>query len=341
MIRRVISGFLVIGFSIAFVGCQPAGEDRTTPGGRVLKLEELSFTDIDKLDRAKSIFFLTFGNLEEHGPHLPVGSDYFHALGIRDGLVNRLRVAHPDYAFVLAPVVPLGEGGANDAAGQPEHIGTFAVRYQTLRDVAIDLGASVARKGFKNIFLIHAHGAPLHNVAFSEAAAFVSERYNVQMVNITSLVFATGFFSPTVMEQYLGQGWEERIGFEGHAGAGETSGNLYLRGDLVKTEYKNLPPFIAKDLGEFLRTYERAGWQGYWGDPASGSKEMGKELIEDFVERHFRIAVKALAGEDLSQLPVYPDSFAAIAEAEVFVKDSKERYAQHTAEIEAWLKKRP
>ena len=41
--------------------------------GRVLKLEELTYTDIDRLDRNRTVFVLTFGNLEEHGPHLPVG----------------------------------------------------------------------------------------------------------------------------------------------------------------------------------------------------------------------------------------------------------------------------
>ncbi|MCI0616936.1 creatininase family protein [bacterium] len=309
--------------------------------GRVLKLEELSFTDIDKLDRTRSIFFLTFGNLEEHGPHLPVGSDYFQAIGVRDGLIARLRAVHPDYDFVLVPVVPLGEGGANNMALQLDHIGTFDIRYETLLNVAIDLGATIARKGFQNIFLIHSHGSPLHNVAFTEAAAFVSERYKIRMVNITSLIFGEGFYSPKVMEKYLGEGWEKKIGFEGHAGAGETSATLFLRGELVKPEYRQLQPFIAKDLAEFFRTYERTtGWQGYWGDPAKASKAMGKDLINDFVERSFRIAEKALAGEDLSKLPVYPNSLPPLSEVEIFGKRIGENYAKQTAEIEAWLKNR-
>lgn len=238
---------------------QAASKGKPKPAGRVLKLEELTFTDIDKLDRAKSIFFLTFGNLEEHGPQNPIGSDYFQAIGFRDGLIAKLRAAHPDYDFVIVPVVPLGESGANAIAGQFEHIGTFAVRYETLRNVAIDLGAAVARKGFQNVFLVHFHGMPLHAMAFTEAAAFVSERYRMRMVDVTSLVLGEGFYSPTVLDKYLGKGWEERIGIESHAGAAETSANLYLRGDLVKPDYKHLPPFVAKDLVEFLHTSERTG----------------------------------------------------------------------------------
>jgi len=308
--------------------------------GRALKLEELSFTDIDKLDRAKSIFFLTFGNLEEHGPHLPVGSDFFQAIAVRDGLVARLRAAHPDYDFVLVPVVPLGEGGANDAARQYDHIGTFAVRYETLRNVAADLGATIARKGFRNIFLTHCHGAALHNVAFSEAAAMVSEIYKTRMVNITSLVFGEGFYNEKVMEKYLGKGWQQRIGFEGHAGAAETSANLFARPDLVKKEHRSYAPFVAKEFADIFRTHTRTGWRGYWGDPAKASSAMGKELLQDFVERSFRLAEKALAGEDLSRLTVYPANAPQVPEAESVGKQVIQNYAAQAAEFEAWLKKR-
>lgn len=318
-----------------------AGSTPLAAAGRVLKLEELTFTDIDRLDRQKSIVLLTFGNLEEHGPHLPVGSDYFQAIAVREGLVERLRRAHPDYDLVLVPIVPLGEGGANDVAFQFDHVGTFAVRFETLRAVALDLGASMARQGFRTVFLTHCHGSPLHNIAFTDAAAFVSEHYKVRMVNLTSLVFGEGFYSSKVMEKYLGKNWEAEIGFEGHAGAAETSANLSARGDLVKPDHTRLPMFKAKDMPEFLRTHERAtGWKGYWGAPAKASKAMGKELIEDFADRSFRIAERALAGEDLSRLPVYPLSMPPMPEANVLLQKVGGRYAEQAAAIESWLRKR-
>ncbi len=317
-----------------------AGSSPAAAAGRVLKLEELSFTDIDRLDRQKSVFILSFGNLEEHGPQLPVGSDYFQAIAVRDRLIERLKKAHPDYDLVLFPVVPLGEGGANDAAFQFDHVGTFAVRFETLRAVAIDLGSSVARKGFRNIFLVHCHGAPLHNIAFTEAAAFVSESHKARMVNLTSLVFADGFYSPQVMARHLGPRWEEELGFEGHAGAGETAANLAVRADLVKEEYKRLPVFKAKDISEFLRTHERAGWNGYWGGPARATRALGQELLDDFAERSFRMAERALTGEDLSGLPVYPFNMPPLLEMNTLGQKLGERYAAQAAAIEAWLKKR-
>ncbi len=329
----------VLGLAFMIVGCQaPATEESPLPEN-VLKLKELSYTDIDELDRERSIFFLTFGNLEEHGPHLPVGSDYFQAVGVRDGLIERLGEVHPDYSFVIVPVIPLGEGGANDLARQLEHVGTFAVRYTTLRDVAIDMGAAIARKGFENIFVIHSHGTTLHNVAFNEAAAFVSERYGVRMVNITSLVFGEGFYSDAVVGEHLGEGWQEEVGLTGHSGTAETSANLYLH-ELVKPEYKELEPFVITDLAGLFTIHERTGWLGYWSDPSKATKELGKDLIEDFVERSFRIAELALAGEDLSGLPVYPDNFPPMPEAEENMSIVQENYAEQTAEIDEWLRGR-
>ena len=130
-------------------------EDRTI--SRALMLEQLTYPQIDQLDRDKSIFILTFGNLEEHGPHIPIGSDTYQAVGVRDGLVQRLQESHPDYKVVLVPVFQLGEGGANELAHEFTHIGTYSIRYSTLRDVAIDMGAAIAANGFKHIFLIHSH----------------------------------------------------------------------------------------------------------------------------------------------------------------------------------------
>jgi creatinine amidohydrolase len=310
--------------------------------GRVLKLEELTYTDIDRLDRNRTVVILTFGNLEEHGPHLPVGADYFQAIAFRDGVVERLSKTHRDYTFVIAPVVPLGEGGANDVAGQPEHVGTLSVRFETLRDVAIDLGSAVAQQGFGTILLVHFHGRPLHSVAFNDAAGYVSDRYKARMVNLTSLVFGEqGLYSASAMEKHLGKDWRDRLGFESHAGAAETSANLAIRPKLVKPDYKRLSPFKAKDRDAYLLTYQNPeGWRGYWGSPAEASLALGKDLMSEVVSRGVRIAEKVLAGEDVTGLPLWPNTQAPSAESEVQARRALERYSKRAADVDAWIKAR-
>src|SRR3972149_6211606 len=43
------------------------------------RAEELTYTAVRKMERAKSICFLPMSALEVHGPHLPVGMDMFMA----------------------------------------------------------------------------------------------------------------------------------------------------------------------------------------------------------------------------------------------------------------------
>jgi len=312
----------------------------TVPGGRVVSLETLTATELDALDRQATLFVITFGNLEEHGPYLPVGSDLLLAVGLRDRIVEGVRKQHPQRDVVLFPVVPLGEGGANDFAGQPDHVGTYAVRFETLRNVAIDLGASVARKGFRNVILVHLHANPLHSVAFTDAARYVSESYGVRMLNLTSLIMGRGIYAEEVMDRHLGEGWQERTGFDTHAGAAETSAILHLGGDLVKPEYRSAPAFKVKDWAEVLRTAEREDWPGYWGAPSFATAAIGKELMDRFAEIGIAIALAALAGEDLSSLPLFPASPTPTPEMKAFEESLRERYARETAAIEAWLRAR-
>ena len=302
-------------------------EDRT--GSSALMLEQLTYPQIDQLDRDYSIFILTFGILEQHGPHIPIGSDTYQAEAVRDGLVQKLQKSHPDYDVVLVPVIPLGEGGANNLAHEFTHIGTYSIRYSTLRDVAIDMGAAIAANGFKHIFLIHSHGSPLHNIAFSEAAEFVSDRFDANMVNITSLVFGAGFYSDDIVTEHLGSGWQEEIGITGHSGVAETSTNLFLH-DFVDPIYKELEPFVVPDFPSLSLIPERDDWRGYWSDPSQATAELGRDLIHDAVARSHRIASMALAGEDLSMLPVYPGEDVEVPE----------RYIARKAEIDAWLSSR-
>ena len=138
----------------------------------------------------------------------------------------------------------------------------------------------------------------------------------------------------------MGEDWLQKFGMAGHACAAETSANLYLCGDLVKPEYKDLTPYVTKDFGEFLQAYKRSDWRGYWNAPSKASKEMGKELVEDFIDRSYRIAEKALAGDDLSALPVYPDNMPPMPEMEEWATKLNEHYTAQKDQIEKWLKHR-
>ncbi len=110
--------------------------------------------------------------------------------------------------------------------------------------------------------------------------------------------------------------------------------------DLVEPLYQDLQPFVVEDLSGIFVIHERTGWQGYWSDPSQASAEIGEDLINDFVERSFRIAEMALSGEDLSGLPVYPDDLPPLPAADAFLGEVFQLYAEREAEIETWLRQR-
>lgn len=86
--KRILGALILL--SVA--GAQPLdGQDRRP---KVYKLEELRWPQIDSLDRERTMFILPTGVIEQHGPHLPVGSDTYGVLFEADQAASRVSRAH-------------------------------------------------------------------------------------------------------------------------------------------------------------------------------------------------------------------------------------------------------
>ena len=84
-------------------------------------------------------------------------------------------------------------------------------------------------------------------------------------------------YSASAMEKHLVKDWRDRLGFESHAGAAETSANLAIRPKLVKPDYKRLSPFKAKDRDAYLLTYQNPeGWRGLLGQSRRSLRRVGE-----------------------------------------------------------------
>ena len=148
-----------------------------SPRSKIYKLEELTWPQIDALDRERTLFILPVGMVEEHGPHLPVGADTLGVMYEANGASRRVSRALPDWNVVMMPPVNYGQGGANLLGDMLVHPGTYGIRQSTLRSLVADLGGQIAQNGFKWIFVMNGHGAPTHNIAINEACDFVSETF--------------------------------------------------------------------------------------------------------------------------------------------------------------------
>lgn len=245
--------------------------------GEILRLAELSFTRINALDRERTVVIFSVSPLEEHGPHLPVGTDVFHAEFFAEELARRIVEDKPGWTVVIGPSLPIGTSAFDQA-------GTLLVRARTVRNAALDYGAALARHGFRYILLTNAHAGPRHVVALEEAAVSVSRRYGVRMFSVSGPVlwkFLRGKFSDRI-EPLLGRpltpAEREATRGDAHAGLWETSLLMLSHPNLVNPGHAELPPVRYTLLDALRKNYPlRLGNQmGYVGAPAGARKEFGE-----------------------------------------------------------------
>jgi creatinine amidohydrolase len=262
----------------------------------VLRLEELSAPALARLDRARTLVVLPVSPLEQHGPHLPVGVDYFAARAFAEAIAARVVTRRPEWSVLLAPAVPIGSA-AFDAAG------TVPVRQRAVRAVVVDYGRALARAGFRHVLVASGHAGPGHLVALEEAAALVSRRHGIAMASITGPLawrFFRGRHLPRI-EAALGRRLtaEERRAFfaDAHAGWWETSLMLLLRPDLVDPGHRTLPP-ARYPLHRRIRPNFplRDGGLGYVGDPARADPAFARAALDALMEDALELTERLLDG---------------------------------------------
>jgi creatinine amidohydrolase len=262
----------------------------------VRRLEEMSSAELDRLDRDRTVLLLTVSPLEEHGPHLPVGVDAFTARHLAETVAERLVAARPGWTAVLAPTLHMG----TFAFHAP---GTITMRQRVVRDAVTDYGESLARAGFRYIFVANGHGGPGHLVALDEASATVSRRRGVVMASLAGPL-AWQFLRADLLsrvEEELGRPLtaEERAaaGDDTHAGLWETSLMLWLRPELVDPGYRSLPRARYSMAERLHPNYPLRGeGQGYRGSPALADPSLARAAAEVLMREAMRMVEDLLDG---------------------------------------------
>jgi creatinine amidohydrolase len=202
------------------------------------------------------------GSVEEHGLHLPLGTDTMQVFEVA-------RRAAEQVPVFVAPPLPYGY-----CRSTRDHPGTLSIGLETVRRLLFDVGASLYRNGVRGVILASGHAGGLHVAALEEAG----ERLVDAFPDLTVAAFC----------EYHWAQEEGRRGIletpdDGHAGELETSRILAHRPELVRgtspEEYPKFPkPFIPRE--------KRPHWPGgVWGDPSKASAEKGHLLFERSVAR--------------------------------------------------------
>jgi creatinine amidohydrolase len=267
------------------VSPQSDGPKPSPESGEILRLEELTFTQLEALDRNRVVVLFIVSPLEEHGPHLPVGTDLMTSAAICARLAERILEAKPGWTVLIGPSIPIGTSAFDRA-------GTLLARARTVRNATLDYGAALARHGFRFILVLNGHGGPRHIVALEEASAVVSRRYKVRMFSVSGPVlwnFMRGRYGNR-LETILGRPFTvvEREALDGdtHGGMWETSLVLLDRPELVKSMYLNLPPQKFRLTNAIRRNYplQLGNRMGYIGTPSAACRDLGEAAQRLFLE---------------------------------------------------------
>ena len=209
-------------------------------------LDSVTFPEAGDLG---DLLVVPLGSTEQHGPHLPLGTDTAIALA----LARRFGEGEP--RAVIAP--PLAYGASGEHQAFP---GTISIGQEALSAVIVELVRS-ATETFARVLLLNAHGG--NHAALTRAVSQLRrEGRDVQV-------------------------WSPATAFRGdaHAGEVETSVMLALGAHVHpdQIEAGNTSPLA--ELIEALASdgVHAVSENGILGDPTTASAERGEALLDDAV----------------------------------------------------------
>ena len=255
----------------------------------LFRLEELNSPQFADLASRDAVVILPISPLEEHGPHLPLGTDAIHAEYFAGMSAEIIAEREPETPVIVAPTLAIG-------THVYRFMGSIFIRQRVVRDLVIDYGHSLAAIGIRRFLVVSAHGGPGHLVALDEAATVLTRHHRIRTVNLTSTIiyrFLTGEFVSRI-EAASGRQFavEERnaLAMDYHAGWWETAMMLWLRPELVDQQYRELPDALVPRwrLRPKSPIKPPAG-QGYLGAPARADQEFAEASLVILREEATRI----------------------------------------------------
>jgi creatinine amidohydrolase len=233
---------------------------------------DLSTTDIEALDKDQMLVLLPIGSMEQHGPHMPLSTDTIFVDGLVKGVLGDLG----DVPYIVLPAQWCSK--SNEHAPFP---GTVFLRRETFAHLLMDIGASVARAGFRKLVLMNWHGGNTDFLA--SLARDIRYEYGLMVFTI-DVARLSAFYPPPSLTPGV---------FE-HAGSLETSIVLALRPELLQgRKWAGLGSTLQKGkvAATFPKPYEylmieggpvTLAWltkdlsdDGVFGDPGPASAEVG------------------------------------------------------------------
>ena len=263
-------------------------------------LPHMTVPEVRDLLTRSDMVIIPVASLEQHGLHLPIGTDYLNG-------VERAKLVAQQVDVLVAPILLPGQS--------PYHMGfegTVTLPATLIQEVYVEAAKSLMRHGFKRFLMLNSHGG---NAAITR---FIVDRINQETEGIAvDLGSVLGPFRPRVAAAPdapdAPDAPEEPAVFDRHGGTGETASSLHLIPELVDLEAARpaelthpphmeamLPQVVAGDptalavfLAEGLKdeatgkgtSAAEMSTTGVWGvrDPREATAEEGRADTESFV----------------------------------------------------------
>ena len=174
-------------------------------------IENYTWKDARRIFKKSKVALIPVGSTEQHGPHLPLGTDFLTAQGLAQSVANRA-------AVVCTPVVPVGV-----SSHHRQFWGTLWVSPEIFRGYLYEIALSLGYHGKRRIIFVNGHGG--------NSSSLLEVCRKLKFEGIYSVLYEW-WTAPLVVEL------QKRL-FKsngGHADAIETAIMLAIQPQLVKSD---------------------------------------------------------------------------------------------------------
>lgn len=249
---------------------------------------EMTSMQIEDAIVENRILLFYVGAVEQHGAHLPTGTDIYLPQTLLDRIAKKIRA-------VVAPTTNFGYKSLLRSGGGPHFKASISLRGSTVSALVRDLFVEFIRHGWRRILVVdwHLENIPFVYEGIDEALREIGQVDGLKIVKVDNLVDPIFRIDPGLVEFVFG-GEYQGMAVE-HASNWETSLMLAARPELVHMEkavdgslpqpweYDVLPvaPDAAPESGVF--------WKATMGSLQKGERlwaALEKAMLE-IVEKEF------------------------------------------------------
>jgi creatinine amidohydrolase len=203
-------------------------------------LPHMTVPEVQDLRTRSDMVIIPVASLEQHGLHLPIGTDYLNG-------VARAQLIAQQVEVLVAPILLPGQS--------PYHMGfegTITLPSTLIQEVYVEAAKSLMHHGFKRFLILNAHGG---NRAIT---TFIVDRINQETEGIAvDLAAVLAPFQDRSAVTSTAPSRPSEPVFDRHGGTSETSNSMYLIPDLVDLDAAvnaelTLPPHMEAMLPEVI-----------------------------------------------------------------------------------------